>query len=261
MPPLVQGTLVPNRGLAELLERTLVVVAHPDDECIGAGALLQKIREPVVVFCTDGGPRDPYFWGKYGSRENYVELRRKEALAATAIVGVKAVEFLPIVDQDLYKNLNEAWQRLIQLVSTVRPQALLTMAYEGGHPDHDSCAFLSHRLGVRLKLPVWEFPIYHLSGDGPRKQQFVKPEGQVHALQITASELQKKQQMVAAYPSQGLQGAFDLTIERFRPQANYDFSQPPTSVTANYEAWQWPITTRQVCEAFAEVSIREDERR
>ena len=54
--------------------RTLVLVAHPDDECIAFGALLQRIREPLVVFATNGSPADPYFWQKYGSREAYAEI-------------------------------------------------------------------------------------------------------------------------------------------------------------------------------------------
>ena len=52
-------------NIAELLGRTLVLVAHPDDETAGCGALLQRMDEPIIVFATDGAPRDKYFWGKY----------------------------------------------------------------------------------------------------------------------------------------------------------------------------------------------------
>ena len=62
-----------------LLARTLVIVAHPDDEAAGCGVLLQRMREPVVLFATDGAPEDPYFWARYGSREAYGEMRREEA--------------------------------------------------------------------------------------------------------------------------------------------------------------------------------------
>jgi hypothetical protein len=53
-------------GLRQLLGRTLFVLAHPDDETACA-ALLQRTRNPVVLFCTDGAPASEYFWGRYGS--------------------------------------------------------------------------------------------------------------------------------------------------------------------------------------------------
>ena len=78
----------------DLLGRTLVLVAHPDDECLAFGALLQRMREPLVVFATNGSPADPYFWQKYGSREAYAALRREEALHSMQAAGVKDVLFL-----------------------------------------------------------------------------------------------------------------------------------------------------------------------
>ena len=74
--------------LAPLLGKTLVLVAHPDDEAAGCGVLLQRIRQPVVVFATDGAPRDSFFWNKFGSREAYVQIRRDEALQALALLGI-----------------------------------------------------------------------------------------------------------------------------------------------------------------------------
>src|SRR5207248_225254 len=54
--------------LEPLLGRTLVLVAHQDDETIGCGALLQRMRDPLVVFGTDGAPRDQKFWHGLGTR-------------------------------------------------------------------------------------------------------------------------------------------------------------------------------------------------
>jgi len=36
----------------------MAVVAHPDDETVGAGALLDRLDDVVVVHVTDGAPRD-----------------------------------------------------------------------------------------------------------------------------------------------------------------------------------------------------------
>src|ERR1051326_5369869 len=54
--------------LESLLGRTLVLIAHPDDEALGCGALLQRVREPVVCFATDGAPLAAKWWQPYGSR-------------------------------------------------------------------------------------------------------------------------------------------------------------------------------------------------
>jgi N-acetylglucosamine malate deacetylase 2 len=245
---------LPTRALAELLNRTLVVVAHPDDEAIGAGALMQRINESMLVFCTDGGPKDSYFWHQYGSREEYVRVRRKEAEAAAGIAGVKRLEFFPFIDQELYLNLHDALEKLERSVQTFQPQSILTLAYEGGHPDHDSCAFLSCRIGARHRLPVWELPLYHRGKDGPAEQKFVHPGNNITEIEITPTELHRKKEMVSAYVSQsGLLQAFDLSLELFRPQVQYDFLRPPVAEVINYEAWQWPMKALQVCEAFAAV--------
>jgi N-acetylglucosamine malate deacetylase 2 len=138
--------------LQQLLGRTLLVVAHPDDECIAYGSLLQRMREPHIVYATDGAPQDPYFWKKYGSRQEYARLRQEEARSALAFVGVKHVEFLSdseerfnarFEDQTLFQNLPQAYDALAEIVERVKPEALATLAYEGGHPDHDSCNLLA----------------------------------------------------------------------------------------------------------------------
>lgn len=62
--------------LQPLLGTTVVLVAHPDDEVIAFGALMQRMNRAVVVFATDGAPRDEYFWKQYGSREEYAGVRQ-----------------------------------------------------------------------------------------------------------------------------------------------------------------------------------------
>lgn len=245
---------------APLLGRTLVVVAHPDDETIGCGVLLQRMREPVVVFCTNGAPRDPYFWARYGSREAYGETRRREAQAALAIIGVEQVEFLPksasgtslFADQDLFLAIPEAVRRISELVDQYRPEALLTHAYEGGHPDHDACCFIGRVVARDRDLPIWEFPLYYRDKTGlVRRQEFVRPQGTEVLLDATLEEVERKRQMIEVYASQASALAeFNPAIERFRPMAAYDFSQLPPADVLNYEAWGWPITGAQLVKAF-----------
>ncbi|MGC2111752.1 MAG: PIG-L family deacetylase [Candidatus Korobacteraceae bacterium] len=247
--------------LDELLGRTLVLVAHPDDECIAFGALLQRMREPLVVFATNGSPRDSYFWQKYGSREAYAAIRRKEALQAMSAVGVKDVVFLAdmpggeqLVDQELFRNLTAAFDLLADLVRRRLITALLTLAYEGGHPDHDSCSFLAAQLAKLASIPCWEAPLYHRMEDGQSVfQQFMTLTGDEEDVRPTEEEQARKREMCHAYSSQGdsLQH-FDVSREVVRPQIAYDFSRPPHRGKVNYEAWEWNMTAAEVSGAFDE---------
>ena len=246
-------------ALEPLLGRTLVVVAHADDEVVGCGALLQRMREPVVIFCTDGAPRDEWFWRRFGSRDQYAELRRDEARKALSEIKAPAPLFLvdatghSFVDQELFRFLRQAFEALAAILRERQPEALLTLAYEGGHPDHDAACFLSAQLGKEFGLPVWEFPLYHRSADGQGvKQTFPFEDGNDFVLQPSADEVEGKRRMLASYASQGdIVSAFDIHLERFRPLGAYDFSRPPLSGILNYEAWQWQVTGGEVAEAFA----------
>ncbi len=249
-------------GIGQLLGRTLVLVAHPDDEAVGCGALLQRMREPAVVFLTDGAPEDPYFWERFGSRAHYASIRENEAHTALGAVQVSQVEFLgSIPDQQLHLCLEDAFAQLTGIVERIRPEALLTLAYEGGHPDHDSCSFLAHHLGARLSLPVWEMPLYFRDPTGfEAYTEFLQPREMEILIEPTPEELGRKRTMLAAYLSQGeFLRRFQSAAERFRPQAGYDYSRPPHPGTLNYEAWGWKISGAEVCASFARFRQRSTE--
>jgi LmbE family N-acetylglucosaminyl deacetylase len=252
----------------KLLGRTLVLVAHPDDECIAFGALLQRIREPIVVFATNGSPQDPYFWQQYGSREAYAGLRREEAFRSMHAAGVKDVIFLPdmpggeeLVDQELFRHLRSAHSLLVELARRRMVQALLTLAYEGGHPDHDSCSFLAAQLAKQFNIPCWETPLYHRLPDGSGVfQRFLGDASEAVDVKPTAAEQSAKREMCLAYLSQGdFLAHFDVTNEHVRPQPAYNFAQPPHDGMTNYEVWHWSITSRQLCTAFSEFLQQENE--
>jgi N-acetylglucosamine malate deacetylase 2 len=249
--------------LTPLLNRTLLLVAHPDDESISCGALLQRMREPIVVYATDGGPHDEFFWRRYGSREKYVEIRRLEAQAACAAVGVPNENVLWLADdtgrqfqdQHLFRNLPAAAEALRKLVRTHQPNMILTLAYEGGHPDHDSCNFLGRQIATEFNLPAWEAPLYfRRADDNVLLQEFHSTNGTEIEFIPTAEELRRKRAMCEAYVSQkGVVAIFENNLrETFRPMAQYDYSRPPHEGVLNYEAWQWPIKGQQVADKFQE---------
>lgn len=235
-----------------LLQRPLVLVAHQDDEAIGCGILLQRAEQPAVVFATDGAPADEYFWGKYGSPERLAQVRRAEAARAMSELGVATYEILAIRDQRLFENLSAALGRIIAIAREHRCSSLVTHAYEGGHPDHDACSYLAFRAGEQLSLPVWEMPLYHRAHGAPERQRFITGDADV-VLAPTDIELGRKRRMAAAYVSQGeVIRAFPERNEIFRRQPRYEYSRPPHAGILNYEAWQWPITGRDVSRAFTE---------
>lgn len=243
-----------------LLGRTLVLVAHPDDEAIGCGALLTHMGSSVVVFATDGAPRDSSFWQCYGSREAYARTRREEAKRVAKFAGVGRVEFLAdcegnvFVDQELFRNLPAALEGLRKFIAKMRPEVLLTLAYEGGHPDHDCCNFMASMLATEFRLPVWEMPLYHRSAHGGfRRQQFLAGEDREFVYSLSPREQAKKQAMLDLYRSQqAVLKDFNTTTERFRLLPAYDYCQPPHSGVLNYEAWQWGISGREVTAAICE---------
>jgi len=247
-------------GIEELLGRTLVVVAHPDDEAIGCGVLLQRMRDPLVVFATDGAPRPAKWWQMYGSRAAYGDLRREEARQALSEIGASAPEFLGdddsqcFADQELFQRLPEAAAALTRLVERFRPHVLLTHAYEGGHPDHDACCFVTYQAAQRLGLPAWEMPLYRRDPEGNVVQQkFIHEKAGEVTIEAGAAEQQRKQRMIQAYRSQQeIISGFDTSLERMRPLCSYDFTRPPHAGKLNYEHWGWEMTGEQLCSAFAE---------
>jgi LmbE family N-acetylglucosaminyl deacetylase len=237
-------------------------MAHPDDETISCGGLLQHMSNPCVVFVTDGAPEDSYFWGRYGSRESYAALREDEARAALGAVGVSEVEFLarytkaPLIDQQLFRSLPAAYAELAKIIQRHRSECLLTLAYEGGHPDHDAVAFLASQLGKNLSVPVWEAPLYHRSATGSGVyQHFVEEYEEVVEHTVSGEELDAKMRMLGCYKSQfDALPSFNSELERFRPQAKYDYSRRAHPGKLNYEYWQWRMTPEEVCSAFVEFS-------
>jgi LmbE family N-acetylglucosaminyl deacetylase len=233
--------------------KTLLVVAHPDDEVIGCGLLLQRLPQATLAFMTDGAPADQYFWGTFGSRTAYANVRSQET--DRALGGLKKVKVLRfgVRDQQLMFHLQAALEWLAKIVATEKPHTIVTHAYEGGHPDHDCCSFLSAQLAASFGARIWEMPLY--SRDGGKLVRQHLPKGS-KAVCVSASdeEVQRKWEMVQAYQSQEefLQG-FDLSTERYVAEPQHDYARPPHAGKLNYECWGWEIAGSDLCKAFAQV--------
>ena len=71
-------------------ERVVVVVAHPDDETLWAGALLGRLQNALLIHLTDGAPADGADAHRLGfaSRDAYAAARAAELDTALVALGL-----------------------------------------------------------------------------------------------------------------------------------------------------------------------------
>lgn len=110
----------------ESFQRFLFVGPHPDDIEIGAGATAAKLastgKDVCFLICTDG---------RYGtdhapaglSGDRLAAVRKREAAASAALLGVRDLRFLPFSDGGFYEP--EALQRgIAAVIADFRPEVI-----------------------------------------------------------------------------------------------------------------------------------------
>src|SRR3954471_13940463 len=126
-----------------ITDRVAVILAHPDDETLGCGALLSRLPNVTIVHVTDGAPRNGADAARHGfpSPYEYAAARWCELAAAVGLAGIDPDRLvgLDIADQAVVHNLAAVARRLVPVLK--RAETALTHACEGGHPDHDATAF------------------------------------------------------------------------------------------------------------------------
>jgi LmbE family N-acetylglucosaminyl deacetylase len=111
--------------------RVLVVVAHPDDETLGAGGTIARLAKLgsevwVVVVC-DG----------VTARHSHVERQRECAQRACDVLGTSRVVFCELPDQRLDGlSLVEVIAPIERCVAELRPGIVLTHFEEDVNQDH-----------------------------------------------------------------------------------------------------------------------------
>ena len=243
--------------------RFAVLAAHPDDETIGASVPLSRCNQAHVVYLTDGAPRDQKLWpAKFrGSREDYARCRREEAEKALAHVSIprENIEWLGGVDQDAVFDVARLVGRLTECLVSHKPDVLITHAYEGGHPDHDTAALIAS-----IALPrsaqeclLLEMTSYHAKDGHCVTGAFLDPDSlRECAFELSEADRVRKQAMFRAYGSQKLVlENFSLDCERLRLAPVYDFTSPPQQGSPWYEILGWEMTGKRwratVAEALA----------
>jgi LmbE family N-acetylglucosaminyl deacetylase len=248
--------------------RTAVVVAHPDDESIGCGAQLPRFSDVGIVLVTDGAPPngvDARRLGFAGPAE-YAQARRGELEAAMALVGLAPDRLMSLgwPDQEASANITAIARELARILADT--DVVLTHAFEGGHPDHDSTALAVHAaralLGRDSDGPaIIEMPLYRTGPDGMAAQSFAPIEGGSECvIELDWEQQRLKQAMYAAHGSQhDVLLLFGVDTERFRVAPSYDFSQPPNGGLVYYDGQPWSMTSerwhRLAADALAELGL------
>ena len=233
----------------------LVVVAHPDDETAGAGGLmagLVTVDDVHVVYLTDGAPRDGRWWSEHfggDSRLEYAEARAAEARQALLYANIDDVRSLGCPDQEAVFHVGELADKLREIIDELRPDMILTTAYEGGHPDHDACALIVQTLGMAI-----EMPLYHARNGRFTALQFADDRDGI-IITLDDDQMLRKRRMFESYTTQrDVLAQFPMEIERFRVAPCYDFMQPPHAGPLWYEILGLPIDgdtwRRAAAEAF-----------
>lgn len=258
---------MPRRLKSELIDRfassnaedlamltSVIVVAHPDDESIGAGSRLGLLGDAWVVAVTDGAPRDDACARAHGfeTREAYAAARECELRQALGVVGfpMDRLVKLDFVDGEATLRLVELCLRVAEIIDRIRPQVVVTHPYEGGHTDHDATAFAVHlACGIlrREQVPppaILELASYHSRNGRRVVQQFLPHAGadrEQRVLRLDTEQRARKQRMFACFATQaGVLDQFSTHLERFRPAPRYVFTEPPHPGVLNYERYGHP---------------------
>lgn len=236
--------------------RCSVIVAHPNDEIIGAGGLISKLSDVTVIHLTDGAPRDTQFVAAgFEGCADYAQARRRECISALAIANVPADRILEldIGDHQAPHFLTDLAKKITTLLQQSAPDIVLTHPYEGGHPDHDAAAFATNAAVLLLKRHGFKPPMLfemalHPGRDGEKRVlDFLPSSGRETTtlmLDEEAQELKRRMYECFATQREALKEN-PLGPERFRRPPPYDFTLPPQRGKLNYENFDREFTRQE----------------
>jgi LmbE family N-acetylglucosaminyl deacetylase len=244
-----------------IIARAVAVVAHPDDETVGFGLRLAGFADLTLVHVTDGAPEDMGDARRAGcsTREAYARVRTEELDAGLAELGAAPRRIaLGVHDQTAVFRLPWLVGALRELLAGAA--LVLTHAYEGGHPDHDACAF-AVQLACELlaadggAAPArLEFAAYHKARSGRTAFGFwPDPAAPAVSPEARPDEVARKARALARHRSQRrITAWFDPAFESYRAAPRYDLARPPPPGAAVYDDWGWTITSARWGEAARE---------
>lgn len=153
----------------------LAIGVHPDDVELGcAGTLMKHIDQGYTVGIVD------LTKGELGTRGT-IATRKKEALDASKIMGVKVRENLGFKD-GFFINDEKHQRELIKVIRKYQPSIVISNAKFDRHPDHGRSAQLTYDACFLSGLSKVET---RLKG---KKQQAHRPKALYHYIQAIHTE-------------------------------------------------------------------------
>ncbi|NOZ00626.1 MAG: hypothetical protein GXP54_01895 [Deltaproteobacteria bacterium] len=204
-------------------QRPLFLLAHHDDEIPTAGLLQRLAPRLNVVWVTNS---DGLYFESDLTPPEYAEVRKAEGIRSVGIGGVdesrtRCLDFSEVEIYRLLSRLHSGDAKIEEArpffdkirtavhetVFDLRPDAVFTLAWQGGQPEHDLTHFftmlalrdLEHETGQKAAFfhcPAYEYTILVAMRFHPMYR------GRRIRLRLDDSELATKMEMVQAYPSQ-----------------------------------------------------------
>jgi LmbE family N-acetylglucosaminyl deacetylase len=199
-----------------IANKNLFIFAHPDDEALGASALLSRnSTTSEIVFVSDGMPAkktDPEYYPPYTKfpefGDAYKKYRQKEAQNSMTCLGISPdkIHFLDYPDSGLINFIEDVVKSIEKLITENSFENLYTHAYEGGHIDHDLVCFAVWKAVQNTKNSVkqiFEIPLYHFeNGEYNHNMPLTSQKHIAQNLVLTKEETRKKFLAISSYISQ-----------------------------------------------------------
>jgi LmbE family N-acetylglucosaminyl deacetylase/SAM-dependent methyltransferase len=180
-----------------------VVAAHPDDESLGAGALIAQAAAlglPVrVIVVTDGGASHP---GSAGARDALRRVRAAEVTAAVARLAPSArLILLDYPDGAVREHQERLAAELELLLESAHPGAIVVAPWRGdGHRDHRIVGEVVAEAVSRGPARLYEYPVWLWHWATPGSTEV--PWREFVALAPTGAAAAAKSDAIAAHTSQ-----------------------------------------------------------
>ena len=137
--------------------------AHQDDEFGVYIDISNKIKKNnIYVIYLTSGYKNKIIKSKLSKRD-------KESLGVLKEIGVKEKNIyffgkeLDIKSNNLFLNMGKVYKKLKELMQKNNPHEIVTLAWEGGHEDHDACNIVARKIGFKFKIinECKEFSLYN----------------------------------------------------------------------------------------------------
>ncbi len=137
-----------------LAKKIIVIAPHPDDDILGAGGTLLKAKdqgsEIHILYVTNG-------------LENKSDKIKNETMTVCEQTGFKPY-FLNFNPKDIDTNNKEMHDKILSIVSNVKPQVIFISFFLDNHYDHRMVNLLLYNSMINSqynqKIEIWAYQIY-----------------------------------------------------------------------------------------------------